>query len=462
MLGLLVSRALGVVRQIIFSALFGTGPAAAAYVVSSNLPDTLFNLIAGGALTNAFVPIFLSYEKNKGEMEAWRLTSLVFNVLLVAITLVVTVAEFLTPAYVSNILIRGYPEIQPLTTSLTRIMLVQTLILGVGTVATGVLNSKRQFLLPAVSIAVYNFGVIGGLLVTKMVPGVGIYGPTYGVVAAAILQTIILFPALFKQGMRYSFVWNLRDPGLQEILRLLLPSALATGVSYVGVLAGVFFSSYLTDRDSIAALHYADMLQALPAALIGQAISQSLLPHLAVQAAAGRYIRMRQTALKVIGISILITVPAAIVLAVAGQPLIHLLFQHGAFTQHSSDLTNLALLGYVCTLPGQAGGVLLSSAFFALKDARTPFLTNTYALVSRWGMLYLLFHLLAGSPFMILAVPLASVWSSTSESVILCVLLLLRLRKYIKQDKGMQRLQRYRLYLQGLRQQTLAVEHSSD
>lgn len=457
MLALLTSRALGVVRQSIFNALFGTGPESAAYYAASRLPDLLFNLIAGGALTNAFVPVFLALDKEKGEDEAWRLASLIFNVLLVAMVLVVLVGEFLAPAFVSNALTPGYAAIQPLTTTLTRIMLFQTLILGLGTVGTAILNSKRQFLLPAVSIAIYNFGVIGGLLITKTIPGVGIYGPTYGVVAAALLQTIVLVPGLIKQGVRYSFTWDLRNTGLHEVLRLLIPNALAIGVASVGSIVDTWFSSYLTDRASLPALHNAEMLQALPAALIGQAISQSLLPHLAVQASAGRYVRMRQMALKVISVSILVTVPAAIVLAIAGKPLIHILFQHGAFDQHSSDITNLALLGYACALPGLAAGNLLSSGFFALKDARTPFLTNTYALVSRGALLYLLFNLFASGPLVILAVPLALTGAATSEAVILYILLLLRLRKRIRNDKGMQRLKRRRQYLQEKQLHTVAI-----
>ncbi len=101
-MGYLASKGLGVVRQTIFNALFGTGMQANAYYAASRLPDTLFDLIAGGALTHAFIPIFLSYEKDRGQREAWRLASLVFNVLLVALTTLVFVSEFVEPAFVSG------------------------------------------------------------------------------------------------------------------------------------------------------------------------------------------------------------------------------------------------------------------------------------------------------------------------------------------------------------------------
>ncbi len=452
MLALLASRMLGVVRQVTFNAMFGAGYQSAAYFAASRLPDSLYNLIAGGALIHAFVPVFLSYEKEHGENEAWRLTSLIFNVMLVALTIVILFGELVAPAFVTRLLVPGLPPAaQQLTTSLTRIMLLQPLILGLGTIGTAILNSRRQFLLPALSLAVYNFGLLAGLLATKLFPPLGIYGPTYGTLLAVTLQGIVLIPGLLQQGVRYSFVWNIRHPGFRLVMILLLPNALAIGVSYVGNIVDTAFSSYMKDPASIPALQNAEMLQALPIALIAQAIGQSLLPHLAVQASAKRYLRMRQTALKVIGASLLLTIPAALLLIVLGKPAINILFRHGAFTTHAANLTYLALIGYALAIPGQAAGVLISSAFFALKDAFTPFLTNTYALVARWGLLFLFFHLIQGQNI-ILAVPLAGVAAATSEGVLLTLILLLRLRKRMKEDKGMQRLQQRRLYLHEGRQ----------
>ncbi|MBV9230492.1 MAG: murein biosynthesis integral membrane protein MurJ [Chloroflexi bacterium] len=450
MLGLLASRGLGVVRQTIFNALFGTGLEANAYYAAFRLPDTLFNLIAGGALISALVPVFLSYEKDRGEHEAWRLTSLVFNVSLVALTVVVIIGEFLAPTFVSKILVPGYsPPEQALTSTLTRIMLIQPLILGLGTIATAVLNSKRQFLLPAVSIAVYNFGVIGGLLVTLAVPKVGIYGPTFGVLVAVALTVIVQIPPLIKQGVRYEFIWNLRHPGLHQVLRLLIPNSLAVGIAYMGNIVDTRFTSYLPDSASLSALHNAEMIQALPVALLAQAIGQALLPHLTVQAASGRYVRMRQTALKVMVASILLTVPISLVLVVIGKPLIHLIFQHGAFNQHSTDLTSLALIGYAVALPAMVAANLIAGGFFALKDAVTPFLSNTLGLLTRYGLLVLFFQVLAGKgAIIILAVPLALTGGVICETIFTSVMLLWRLQRRIKTDKGMQRLLRRRMAAQ--------------
>ncbi len=446
MLALLASRGLGVVRQTLFNALFGTGIEANAYYAAARLPDTLFNLIAGGALTHAFIPVFLSQEKDHGKREAWRLASLVFNLMLVALTLLIFIGEFLTPTVVSTIIVPGYSHAeQQLTISLTRIILVQPLLLGLGTVITAILNGKRQFLLPALSIAVYNVGLIGGLLVSLAVPSVGIYGPTYGILAAALLQGAVQVPALLKQGFRYSFVWGVRDAGLREVMKLLGPNALAVAISSVGFIADTAFTSYLPDQASLAAIHNAQLLYSLPDALMSQAIGLALLPHLAAQAAAGRYVRMRQTALKVMGGSFALALPATLLLWSLGKPIIRLLFQHGAFTAHSSMLTYTALTGYAVGLPGIIAGGLLASGFFALKDTSTPLFTGIFALAIRYGLIVLLLHTIQGV-YSILAIPLALSGAATVEAVLMGVVLLLRLRKKVAIDQGMTRLQRRRQY----------------
>ncbi len=447
MLALLASRGFGVVRQSLFNMLFGTGPEANAYYAASRLPDTIFNLIAGGALTHAFIPVFFSYEKEHGQREAWHLTSLVFHVLLVGLTLLVLIGELFAPAMVTHFVVPGYsPSEQTLTTTLTRIMLLQPLILGLGTIATAILNSRSQFLLPALSIAIYNFGLIGGLLVTLAFPTVGIYGPTYGILAAAVLQVLIQVPGLLKQGVHYSFVWDLKHPGLHEVLRLLIPNALAVAVGSISVFVDTAFASYLPDPASLAALHNAQMLYAVPVALVGQAIGPAVLPHLTAQATEGRYIRLRQTVLHMMGLSLLFTVPASLLFWLFGGPVIHLLFQHGAFDLHSSDLTNWALLGYVIGLPGIAAGELLANGFFGVKDTRTPLVTNTFALVARYGLILFFLHMLSGI-WVILAIPLATSGSATADALLMAAILLWRLRGKVKIDKGMLRLQRRRLYV---------------
>lgn len=440
----IASRLLGVVRQTIFNATFGTGPQANAFYAAVQLPDTLFNIIAGGALTYAFIPVFISYEKENGQREAWRLASLVFNVLLVVLTALALLGEWLAPAFVNHLLVPGYsPSEQALVTTLTRIMLIHPLILGLNTVATAILSSKRQFLLPALSIAIYNFGLIGGLLFSLVIPKIGIYGPTYGLLVASVFQALIQVPGLRKEGLRYSFIWDIRNKGLHEVMRLLLPNILAVGISSSVTTMSTAFVSYFPDQASLSALHNASMLFAVPVALFAQAIGQAAVPRMSQLAANAHYLHLRLLVLRIVGIAILISIPCAVGLVLLGRPAIRILFQHGAFTQHSTQMTALALLGYAIGLPAGIAIELIVRSYYALKDAYTPLIIDLLALVARFGLILLFLKWMAG-PYIIMAIPLANSVSATAQTLLLGAILSLRLRKRIKTDKGLARLRRMR------------------
>lgn len=445
MMAYITSKGLGVIRQVIFNSLFGTGPTATAYVAAFRLPDTLFSLIAGGALSSAFIPVLISYEKQHGESEAWRLASLVFNLLLVTLTVIVLLAELFAPQFVNNLLVPGLPASErALTTTLTRIMLLHPLILGLGTIATALLNSRRQFLLPALSIAIYDLGLIGGLLFSLAIPRVGIYGPTFGLLVSAFCQVAVQIPGLIKQRFQYSFIWNLKHPGLYEVLSLLVPNLITVGIGSAAAILDTTFASYLPDKSSIAAMSNALMLYGLPSIILAQAIGQSLLPQITTQVAHGRYLRLSQTILRVVGGSVLLTIPASVALCFLGKPAIHLFFQHGAFNAHSAALTYLALIGYAIGLPGLTMGALLVLCFYAMKDARTPLVTNIATLGVHISLLMLLLKLVTGT-YAILAIPLAMASAGTTEAILLGLILFMRLRVKVKMDKGLQRLQKRRL-----------------
>lgn len=443
-LAYIASRGLGVVRQTIFNALFGTGMQANAFYAAVQLPDTLFNLIAGGALTYAFIPVIISYEKENGRREAWRLASLIFNVLLVVLTALALLGEWLAPEFVNHLLVPGYSSSeQALVTTLTRIMLVQPLILGLGTVATAILSSKRQFLLPALSIAIYNFGLIGGLLFSLVVPRVGIYGPTFGILAAALCQAFVQIPGLKKEGLRYSFIWDLRNKGLHEVIRLLVPNVIAVGISSSVAVVSTAFVSYMPDQASLGALHNAQMLFAFPVALLAQAVGQAAVPRMSQLSASARYVHLRQLVARILGIVVVISIPCAAALFFLGKPAIHLLFQHGAFTAHSTNLTTLALLGYAIGLPASIAFEFVVRSYYSLKDAFTPLFIDLLALAARFGLMMLFLKLLAG-PYVILAIPLAISVTATIQTTLLSAMLFLRLQKKSRMDKGLKRLERMR------------------
>ncbi len=431
----LASHILGLVRQVIFNALFGAGPAANAYYAAFRLPDTLFSLIAGGALIQAFVPVFVSYEKERGRQEMWRLTSLVFHLLLVVLTALTLIAEFMAPVFVSNWLVPGYSSSeQALTTTLTRIMLVQPLLLGLGALFTSILNSKRQFFLPALSIAVYNAGLIGGLLVALAVPGVGIYGPTVGVVISALIQVLVLVPGLVKQGVIYTPTWNLKETGLREILSLLGPNIISVIVLTAGLIIDTAITSYMKDKASLSAIHNARLLFDLPIAFLGQTLGLIALPQLSRLAVDGRYMRLRSLTMKILGGAVLISVLVAFLLYLSGRPLIRLFLQRGAFTAHASSLTVLVLIGFAVGLPGRVASDLLIRSFYSIKNAVVPLITNLLAFAIRMGILLMLLRLLKGK-YLLLAIPLSIGAAQTLEAGALFLLFFFYSLKKLQRER---------------------------
>ena len=187
------------------------------------------------------------------------------------------------------------------------------------------------------------------------------------------------------------------------------------------------------------------MLFGLPSVLLATAVSLSLLPHITTQATHSRYLRMSLTISKIVGGAVLLCIHAALALFFFGKPAIHLLFQHGEFTAHSSALTSLALFGYAVGLPGLTANALLVTCFYALRDARTPLFTGILALVVRLALLLLLFHLLKGR-YTILAIPLAASIAGIAEAACLSLILCVRLRKKIRTDSGWPRLKTKRLH----------------
>ena len=295
-----LSAMLGAVRQVLFNARFGAGMEANAYYAAFRLPDTLFSLIAGGALSSAMIPVLLSTTRDEGEAAGRRLIGLVLSLLLAVFALIVLVGELFAPAFVNGLLAPGFDgETSDLTVRLTRIMLVQPLILAVGSVATAVLNSRNRFALTALSVVSHNVVLISGIVAARLYPDLGIYGPTLGVIGGAVMQVLILSPGLLARGARPRLAWGPSDRRLREVGRLLIPNGLAVGVGYAGFILDTAFASKAEEEAALPAIQNAWLLAGLPVALLGSAVGQAVFPRLAAHAAAADWARMRRTLLLV-------------------------------------------------------------------------------------------------------------------------------------------------------------------
>jgi len=424
-----LSAALGAVRQILFNAQFGVSQQANAYYAAFRLPDTLFSLIAGGALSSAMIPVLLNARQKEGEASGWRLISIVLTSLLLVFAIIVLAVEIFTPALVTRVLAPGFDaQTSGLTVTLTRIMLIPPLILLLGSVATAVLNSRNQFLLTGLSIVSHNVTLILSILALKLFPGLGIFAPTVGVIAGAILQTLILFPGLRSGGYGIGLALDLTNQRLHEVVRLLIPNGLAVGVNYAGFIVDTSYATRAVDPAGLAAIYNAFLLVGLPIALLGQAIGQAAFPRLAAQAEAENWTAMRRMLLRSLGAAIGLALPAVAALLLLGRPTIRILFEHGEFTRAAGDLTFRVLVAYAIALPAYIATEVITRGLISLRDTRTPLLTNSGQLILRILLITLLLGTLG-----VVAIPAAFAISSTIEAFILGTVLFLKLRNRSQQ-----------------------------
>jgi putative peptidoglycan lipid II flippase len=226
MAGFLLAALLGAVRQVLFHAQFGASDEAIAFYAALRLPDVLFSLLAGGALSSALIPVLLKTAWEEGQAAAARLTTQVLTSLLVGFVLLVLLLEVCAPFFVRVALAPGFADsTSRLTITLTRLMLVQPLILVLSAVATAVLHSRNRFLLTALALLSHNLGLIVGILWTQLWPGPGIYGAALGVIGGALGQVAILLPGLADLRLPPWPRWHPLNRHLREVARLFIPKA---------------------------------------------------------------------------------------------------------------------------------------------------------------------------------------------------------------------------------------------
>jgi putative peptidoglycan lipid II flippase len=309
-------------------------------------------------------------------------------------------------------------------------MLLQPLILLLGSVATAVLNSRSQFLLTGLSVVSHNVSLILSILALRFFPDLGIFGPTMGVIGGAILQGLILSPGLRGQGQRIRLVWDFANHRLREVVRLLVPNGLSVSVNYAGFIVDTAFATQAMNPAGLASIYNAFLLVGLPIALLGQAVGQAAFPRLAAMAESGNWPEMRRTLFRSLGGTVALALPAVAALLFLGRPTIRILFERGEFTAAAGDLTYQVLVAYAVALPFYVGTEVITRGLIALRDTRTPLFTNTGQLVARILLITLLL-----SRMDVIAIPAAFALSASLETLVLATVLFLKLRSRLDTTK---------------------------
>jgi len=375
----MLSRLLGLIREMIIGAQFGTSADLDAYLAAFRLPDLLFQLVAGGALGSAFIPTFTSYLARESRDVAWRLASGVANLVLAVMTAIAAVAAILAPWLVRGAIAPGFePTQQALTVRLMRTMLITPVIFGVSGLVMGALNAHQHFLLPAAAPIIYNLAIIGGAL--GLAPRLGVTGLAVGVVTGSVLHLLVQIPGLLWFKARYWPVLTLRDPGVREVGRLMAPRVLGLAAVQVNFLINTILASSLAEG-SLSALNFAWLMMLLPQGVFAQAVATAAFPTFSAQAARGEIDEMRSTLSATLRAIFFLSVPAAVGLLMLRMPLVQLLFQRGAFEASSTETVAWALQFYALGLPAHAGVEVVARAFYALHDTRTPVAISVVAMV---------------------------------------------------------------------------------
>jgi len=413
-IAVLLSRVLGLVRELIFAAFFGAGAVFDAFVTAFRIPNLFRDLFAEGALSAAFVKTFSQKLERDGEKDAWRLASLVITFLLLVVGAVTLLGVLAAPWIVDAIAPGFDAEKKDLSVHMTRIMFPFLMMVTLSAVAMGILNTRGKFGVPALASSFFNIGsIVGGLLVGWLVepafmeeaaravftdasmPRDGaaamraIVGMAVGVMAGGACQFLMQVPSLVKTGFRFTPSVAFRDPGLRDVLVLMGPAVLGIAAVQINVFVNTNFASRLEDG-AVSWLNYAFRLMQFPIGIFGVAIATATLPSIARSAARQNPREFGETLTASLRLALFLTIPSAIGLIVLGVPIIALVYERGSFTAGDSLETAGALAYYAIGLIGYSLIKILAPAFYALDDARTPARVSVLSIVTNIVLCWLL------------------------------------------------------------------------
>jgi putative peptidoglycan lipid II flippase len=399
-LAVTASRVLGLVRDQVFAALFGAGLQYDAFLTAFRIPNLLRDLFAEGALSAAFVTTFTQVQQTKGSEEAFRLSNRVATALMLVLSAICVVGWIFARSIVYWLAPGFYdvPGKAELTIHLTRIMIPFLLLIALAAKAMGILNARNKFAIPAIAPVFFNLGsVIGGLFLGFTVgPSLGlspIEGMAFGTLVGGFLQFAVQWPSLRRAGFRYRPMLDFYDPGVRQIMRLMGPAIIGTAAVQINVFVNTNFASEIVDPATGAVLNgpvswlsYAFRFMQFPIGVFGVAIATAALPPLSRSTSNPDYVEFRQTLAHSLALVFLLCIPSAVGLVVLGRPIVALVFEHGKFTSFDTVQTANALAAYSLGLAGYAAVKVLSPAFYALNDARTPMLISVGSIVVNFVM----------------------------------------------------------------------------
>jgi putative peptidoglycan lipid II flippase len=374
--GVLASRVLGIVRERVFAYYFGGSDAADAFKAALKIPNLLQNLFGEGALSASFIPVYAGLLGAKNKEEAERTARAAGSILAVVMALLVLAGILATPLFVSLIAPGFTGEKRDATISMVRILFPCFCILVLSAWCLGVLNSHRKFFLPYAAPVLWNLAIIGALA------GFGGRLQSYplaeiaawGAVAGSLLQFGVQLPSVLRLIGRFRFELNFASEHIRAVIKNFIPGVAARGVNQLSGYIDTIFASFLP-TGALAAMSYAQTIYLLPVSLFGMSIANAELPEMAshtgkLETVAGPLRERLDKSMRRVAFFI---VPSAAAFLALGDSIVNLLFQTGKFTRADGLYVWMALAGSTVGLLAATLGRLYMSAFWALRDTRTPF-----------------------------------------------------------------------------------------
>jgi putative peptidoglycan lipid II flippase len=392
----MLSRVLGLARELIFAGLFGAGRGMDAFLTAFRAPNLLRDLFAEGALSTAFVTVFSQKIATGGVDSAWRLASKMATLTTVFMS-TVSVLGVIFAAPLIGFLAPGFPaEKTQLTISLTQVMYPFILLVSLAALVMGMLNAVNRFTAPALASSFFNIGSIAGgvLFGWWLDPHFGersLFGLALGTLLGGLFQLGVQLPDLRKAGFQFVMDFHWRDPGVRQVLVLMLPAVIAASAVQINVMVNSIFASHLGDGP-ISWLSYAFRLMQMPLGIFGVAIATVTLPVISRASAVGDMESFRSTLAKAMRLAVFLTLPSAVGLVVLAQPIIAMIYQRGKFTDADTLHTAEALQFYAVGLVGYSCIKVLSPAFYAINRKWTPmsvsFLSIGLNLLLNWVFIF--------------------------------------------------------------------------
>ena len=380
----IASRILGFVRDIVFARYFGVSGATDAFFLAFKIPNFMRRLFAEGSFSLAFVPV-LSEVREKGDRQELRelidnVTGTLAGILLVITAIGVLAAPVVLAIFAPGWLIEGRPEFW-LSAGMLRITFPYVLLISLTALAGGILNTFERFLVPALTPVLLNVSLIAATVLLSGHMDVPVKALAWGVLAAGVAQLLIQIPALMRLGVMPRPRWGWRHSGVRKILRLMIPTLIGSSVAQVNLLLDMVIATFLVSG-SVTWLYYSDRLLEFPLGVFGVALSTVILPNLSRKFAMQNPQAFSATLDWSLRLALIITLPAALGLAVLAKPILITLFQYQAFQLSDVDMSALSLAAYAVGLPAFIAVKVLAPGFYARQDTKTPVKIAIIAMVS--------------------------------------------------------------------------------